>query len=75
MISLITALQVRNQVKTADVTSAIDQVLGLLPKAMQIVGFLLLLVLVIKAAKSWRSLGIMELCGIVVAFALVGGAR
>lgn len=78
MTPLITALQARAQavqVKTADVTSAIDQVLGLLPTAMRIVGFVLLLMLVIKAAKSWRTLGTMELAAIVIAFALVGGGR
>lgn len=65
------------QVKVADVTSSIDAVLGLVPKAISILGFLLLLVLLWRAGRSMLSRGqglsIIELAAVVIAFAVVAG--
>jgi integral membrane sensor domain MASE1 len=63
------------QANLNDVIGIVNQIAGLVPKLMALVGFVLLVVLLVRAAKTWRTLSTMELAGIVIAFALVGGAR
>lgn len=63
------------QANLNDVIGIVNQIAGLVPKLMALVGFVLLVVLLIRAAKGWRTLSTMELAGIVIALALASGAR
>lgn len=65
---VMTFLQVRI---ISDVTGMIDQILALLPNVMRIIGFVLLLMLVIRAAKTYKSLSVTEMATIVIAVAIV----
>lgn len=65
--------QVKSQVRASDFTGAFDQIMGLVPVGLKIVGFVILAMLLYRAAKSWKTLSITDMAAIVIAFALVGG--
>lgn len=56
-----------------DLISIGNALIGVVPKLMTVVGFFLLVVLLLRSAKTWRTLSTLELAGIVIAFALVVG--
>lgn len=66
-----TFLQVKNQIRSSDVTGAFDSIMNLLPVGMKIIGFVLLLTLIIRAARTYKSMSVTDMAAIVIAFALV----
>jgi len=55
----------------SDITTLGNQAFAAVPKIGAILGFVLLAMLIKKAASQWKNLSIEQMAGIVIAFALV----
>ena len=63
------------EVRVSDFTSIIDSGMAMLPKAVGIMSFVLLAMLLWQSFKKWKSMSLTELAAVVIAFAIVAGGR
>lgn len=63
------------EIKVQDFMSLGDAALAFVPKALTVMSFVLLIMLLWKSMKTWKTMQLMELAAVVIAFAVVAGAR
>jgi hypothetical protein len=63
------------EIKVSDVTSLADAALAFIPKLLTLMSAVLLIMLLWKSIKTWKTMSLMELAAVVIAFAIVAGAR